>query len=56
MTTETLKIGTKLQDQYGIWIVTNITYYDGTIWYDIRGDRGDIVLYPSQIRFYTIIK
>ena len=55
MTKETLKIGTKLQNEFGIWIVTNITHFDGDMWYDIRGERGEIVLYPSQIKYYTII-
>lgn len=54
--TNTLSIGTKLKNEYGTWIVTNITNFDGGIWYDIKGDRGEIVLYPSQIKYYTIIK
>tara|TARA_R100000388_G_scaffold89080_1_gene69673 strand:+ start:427 stop:624 length:198 start_codon:yes stop_codon:yes gene_type:complete len=55
MNTVTLNIGTKLQNEFGTWIVTNITHFDGDMWYDIRGEHGEIVLYPSQIKYYTII-
>jgi hypothetical protein len=55
MNAVTLNIGTKLKNEFGTWIVTNITHFDGAMWYDIRGERGEIVLYPSQIKYYTII-
>lgn len=56
MTKQILSIGTKLQNEYGTWIVTNITYHNNSYWYDIRGDRGEIILFPSEIKFYTILK
>ena len=47
--TNSLKIGTKLKNEYGIWTIIEITNYDGSVWYDLRGDRGHVVAYPSQI-------
>lgn len=63
-----LSIGTKLADEYGIWIVTTRHHFDGSYWYDIRPcnhqnlidleweSRGEITLFPSNLKFYTILK
>ena len=57
MDTKTLPIGTKLHNEYGNWVITDVTHFDGAVWYDIRGERGEIVAYPSQIgTHYTVIK
>ena len=44
-----MKIGTKLKNEYGIWTIVDITHFDGSTWYDIKGERGTVVAYPSQI-------
>ena len=51
-----LTIGTKLKDEYGIWTVVEITNYHGEIFYDIyNADSGAMILFPSNIKYYTII-
>lgn len=59
MTNEILSLGTKLADENGIWIVTNITHYDGSYWYDIRkmfDPSSQITIFHSNLKFYTILK
>lgn len=51
-----LTIGTKLKNEYGIWTVVEITNYHGEIFYDIyNADSGAMILFPSNIKYYTII-
>jgi hypothetical protein len=45
----TLSIGTKLENEYGIWTIIDITHYAGCKWYDLIGEQGHVVAYPSQI-------
>ena len=67
MIKEILSIGTKLADEYGIWIVTTRHLVQGSYWYDIRPDcgnsfpnsefwRGEITIFHSNLKFYTILK
>ena len=52
-----LEIGTELQNKYGTWTVTNVTHHEGATWYDLDGERGSVVAYPTQIgRDYTVVK
>ena len=52
-----MQIGTRLKNEYGIWTIVNITHFDGSTWYDIKGERGTVVAYPSQIgTHYTVVK
>jgi hypothetical protein len=51
-----LTLGTKLKNEYGTWTVVEITNYHGDIWYDIYNpDSGVTILFPSNIKYYTII-
>ena len=53
----TIKIGTKLKNEYGTWVVVDVTHYAGCKWYDLCGERGYVVAYPSEIeKYYTIIE
>ena len=50
-----LPIGTKLRNEHGTWTIINVTNYDGDIWYDLRGERGEVVAFPYQIgKQYTM--
>jgi len=39
MDTKNLPIGTKLHNEYGNWVITNVTHFDGSTWYDVRGEK-----------------
>lgn len=51
-------IGTKLENEYGTWTIVDVTHYAGSKWYDLKGERGHVVAYPSQIgtHYKVIIK
>ncbi len=49
MDMKNLPIGTKLESEYGTWVITHVTRYQNCTWYDLRGDRGSVVVYPSNI-------
>ena len=49
MDTKNLPIGTKLHNEYGNWVITNVTHFDGSTWYDVKGERGEVVAYYDQI-------
>ena len=39
----------KLENEYGTWTIVDVTHYAGSKWYDLKGERGHVVAYPSQI-------
>jgi hypothetical protein len=41
----------ELTNEYGVWVITEVTEYDGSIWYDVRNydTFNETVVYPSQI-------
>lgn len=51
MTINILKVGTKLENEYGVWVITEVTEYDGSIWYDVRNYEtlNETTVYHSQI-------
>ena len=51
MTINILKVGTKLENEYGVWVITEVTEYDGSIWYDVRNYEtlNETTAYHSQI-------
>ena len=57
MTVNILEVGTKLVDEYGVWVVTLVTEYQDdedesvSIWYDVRhiGSNTEVVLYHEDI-------
>lgn len=46
-----LKIGTELQNEYGIWVVTSI-YENGTL-FNIKGISGEKVQNENDLKYYS---
>jgi hypothetical protein len=45
------EIGTKVIDLDGFrGVVRNVTRYNGSVWYDVRFERGEAVRYPSDLK------
>lgn len=49
-TTAEIKVGTIVKDRDGfVGAVTAVTEHDGSIWYDVRFNRGEAVRWPRDL-------
>jgi len=45
-----LPVGTKVMDRDGFkGVITLVTKYQGSVWYDVRLERGEAVRYPEDL-------
>ena len=49
MDTKNLPIGTKLRNKYGNWTIIDITNFTDCKWYHLKGERGHVIAWPSEI-------
>ena len=43
-------VGTKVRDRDGFCgVIVEVTHFDGSVWYDVRFNRGEAVRYPDDL-------